>query len=52
MSSIDNFHQTQIYHIAPDATQTHTEKTGESSGQREKKNHWQLHVKEHLKNFN
>lgn len=22
MSSIDNFHQTQIYHIAPDATQT------------------------------
>lgn len=38
MSSIDNFHQTQIYHIAPDATQTHTEKTGESSEQREKKN--------------
>lgn len=37
MSSIDNFHQTQIYHIAPDATQTHTEKTGESSEQREKK---------------
>lgn len=37
MSSIDNFHQTQIYHIAPDATQTVTEKLKGVLGREEKK---------------
>lgn len=37
MSSIDNFHQAQIYHIAPDATQTDTDKLKGVLGREKKK---------------
>lgn len=37
MSSIDNFHQAQIYHIAPDATQTDADKLKGLLGRGKKK---------------
>lgn len=37
MSSIDNFHQAQIYHIAPDATQTDADKLKGLLGREKKK---------------